>query len=172
MTYYNLVGRTKILVQELTSKQSQIENCKQQKGDLEKELQRKNEEVKRTQLKLNDLVRQISSFHETLQTQRTALNDIKVSVRKNCRNITESYSKVVNTVALSCEKFAKDTKVLEESLSKVGWYFVKCIQCHSFPVLSWPFHSQDLYSSSPYCLPCDSYDDSSESLVLDQLIIP
>nr|XP_058947399.1 golgin subfamily A member 6-like protein 22 [Pocillopora verrucosa] len=110
--------RTKILVQELTSKQSQIENCKQQKDDLEKELQRKNEEVKRTQLKLNDLVRQISSFHETLQTQRTALNDIKVSVRENCCNITESYSKVVNTVALSCEKFAKDTKVLEESLSK------------------------------------------------------
>ena len=136
MTYYNLVGRTKILVQELTSKQSQIENYKQQKDDLEEELQRKNEEVKRTQLKLNGLVRQISSFHETLQTQRTALNDIKVSVRENCRNITESYSKVLNTVALSCEKFAKDTKVLEESLSKVGWYFVKCKQCHSFPVLS------------------------------------
>lgn len=111
--------RTKILVQELTSRQSQIENCKQQKDDLEKELQRKNEEVKRTQLKLNDLVRQISSFHETLQTQRTALNDIKVSVRENCHNITESYSKVLNTVALSCEKFAKDTKVLEESLSKM-----------------------------------------------------
>ena len=35
-----------------------------------------------------------------------------------------------------------------------------------------PFHSQDLISNSPYCLPYNSYDVSSENLVLDQLIIP
>ena len=37
---------------------------------------------------------------------------------------------------------------------------------------SWPFHSQDLISNSPYYLPYNSYDVSSENLVLDQLIIP
>ena len=35
-----------------------------------------------------------------------------------------------------------------------------------------PFHSQDLISNSPYYLPYNSYDVSSENLVLDQLIIP
>ena len=35
-----------------------------------------------------------------------------------------------------------------------------------------PFHSQDLISNSPYCLPYNSYDVSSENLVLDQPIIP
>ena len=37
----------------------------------------------------------------------------------------------------------------------------------SFP---WPFHSQDLFSNSPYCLPYHSYDVSLENLVLDHLI--
>ena len=32
-----------------------------------------------------------------------------------------------------------------------------------------PFHSQDLLSNSPYCLPYNSYDVSSKNLVLDQL---
>ena len=48
-------------------------------------------------------------------------------------------------------------------------------QPFSAPVLyhtTWPFHSQDLISSSPYYLPYNSYDVSSENLVLDQLIIP
>ena len=35
-----------------------------------------------------------------------------------------------------------------------------------------PFHSQYLISNSPYYLPYNSYDVSSENLVLDQLIIP
>ena len=35
-----------------------------------------------------------------------------------------------------------------------------------------PFHFQDLISNSPYYLPYNSYDVSSENLVLDQLIIP
>ena len=35
-----------------------------------------------------------------------------------------------------------------------------------------PFHSQNLTSNSPYYLPYNSYDVSSENLVLDQLIIP
>ena len=35
-----------------------------------------------------------------------------------------------------------------------------------------PFSSQDLISSSLYCLPYSSYDVRSENLVLDQLIIP
>ena len=34
------------------------------------------------------------------------------------------------------------------------------------------FHSQDLISNSAYCLPYNSYDISSENLVLNQLIIP
>ena len=36
----------------------------------------------------------------------------------------------------------------------------------------WPFHSQDLINNSPYCLPYNSYDVSSENLVLSQLIVP
>ena len=35
-----------------------------------------------------------------------------------------------------------------------------------------PFHSQDLISNSPYCLPYSSCDVSMENLVLDQFIIP
>ena len=35
-----------------------------------------------------------------------------------------------------------------------------------------PFHSQDLISNSPHCLPYNSYYVSIENLVLDQLIIP
>ena len=35
-----------------------------------------------------------------------------------------------------------------------------------------PLNSQDLISTSPYCLPYSSYDVSLENLVLDQLIIP
>ena len=35
-----------------------------------------------------------------------------------------------------------------------------------------PFHSQDLISNSPYYLSYNSYDVSSENLVLDQLRIP
>lgn len=110
--------RTKILVQDLTSKQNLIENYKQERDNLGKQLERKSEEVRRIQLKLTDLVKQISAFHETLQTQRTALNDIKVSVGENYQSITESHSKVTKTVALSCEKFTEDTKVLEKSLIK------------------------------------------------------
>ena len=35
-----------------------------------------------------------------------------------------------------------------------------------------PFHFQDLISKSPYCLPNNSYDVSSENVVLNHLIIP
>ena len=34
-----------------------------------------------------------------------------------------------------------------------------------------PFHSQDLISNSPYCLPYNGYDGRSENLVLDHIII-
>ena len=34
-----------------------------------------------------------------------------------------------------------------------------------------PFHFQDLISNSPYCLPYNSYDVSSENVVLNHLII-
>ena len=34
------------------------------------------------------------------------------------------------------------------------------------------FHSKDLTSNSPYCLPHNTHDVSSENLVLDQLINP
>ena len=122
--YYNLVCRTKILVQDLTSKQDQIENYKQQKEDLEKELQSKREEVTRTELKFTHLVRQISDFQKTLQTQRTALNDIKVNVRENNQNIVEGHRTVVKTIALSCEKFAEEKKALEKSLTKVSSYAI------------------------------------------------
>ena len=37
---------------------------------------------------------------------------------------------------------------------------------------SWTFHSQDLISNSPYCLPSDSYDVNWENKVLDQRMIP
>ena len=35
-----------------------------------------------------------------------------------------------------------------------------------------PFHFQDLICNSPYCLPNNSYDVSSENVVLNHLIIP
>ena len=35
----------------------------------------------------------------------------------------------------------------------------------------WPFHTQYLIINSPYCLLYNSYDVSSENVVLDQLII-
>ena len=35
-----------------------------------------------------------------------------------------------------------------------------------------PFHFQDLISNSPYCLPNNYYDVSSENVVLNHLIIP
>ena len=34
------------------------------------------------------------------------------------------------------------------------------------------FHAYDLISNTPYCLPYNSYDASSENLVLDQLENP
>ena len=34
-----------------------------------------------------------------------------------------------------------------------------------------PFHFQDLISNSPYCLPNNSYDVSSENVVLNHLVI-
>ena len=34
-----------------------------------------------------------------------------------------------------------------------------------------PFHSQDLISNSPFCLPYNSYDISQENLGLDQPMI-
>ena len=107
-------------MQDLTSKQDQIENYKQQKEDLEKELQSKKEEVARIQLKFTNLVRQMSDFQKTLQTQRTALNDIKVNVRENNQTIAEGHRKVLKNVALSYEKFAEEKKALEKSLSKVS----------------------------------------------------
>ena len=33
----------------------------------------------------------------------------------------------------------------------------------------WPFHSQDIFSNSPYCLSYNSYDTGTDNLVLDQL---
>ena len=35
-----------------------------------------------------------------------------------------------------------------------------------------PFHFQDLICNSPYCLPNNSYDVSSENVVLNHLVIP
>ena len=37
---------------------------------------------------------------------------------------------------------------------------------------AWPFNTQNLISNSPYCLPYNSYDVSSEKLELDQPLIP
>ena len=39
-------------------------------------------------------------------------------------------------------------------------------------ITSLTLRSHDLMNNSPYCLPYNSYDVSSENLVLDQLIIP
>ena len=36
----------------------------------------------------------------------------------------------------------------------------------------YPYHCRDLISNSPYCFPVNSYEATSENLVLDQLIIP
>ena len=36
--------------------------------------------------------------------------------------------------------------------------------------IAYPFHTQNLISSSPYCLKYNSYDGSLENLELDQLI--
>ena len=43
---------------------------------------------------------------------------------------------------------------------------------HSYSIQSEPSHSHDLIGNSPYYLPYNSYNGSSENLVLDQLIIP
>ena len=48
----------------------------------------------------------------------------------------------------------------------------KIIPSFIWVVLLSPFNSQDLSSNSPYYLPYNSCDVSSENLVLDQLIIP
>ena len=40
-----------------------------------------------------------------------------------------------------------------------------------FSLRDLPFNSQNLISNSPYCLPCNSYDDSLENSELDQPII-
>ena len=42
----------------------------------------------------------------------------------------------------------------------------------SYSIQSEPSHSHDLIGNSPYYLPYNSYNGSSENLVLDQLIIP
>lgn len=110
--------RTKILVRDLTTKQEQLESLKQQIQDLEREFQSKEREVIQTHLKFSDLVTQLSSFQTTLQIQRTALNDIIVSVQENYQNIAEQHRKVVNNVALSCEKFAQEQRDLVEHLRK------------------------------------------------------
>lgn len=115
--------RTKILVQDLTTKQEQLESLKQQIQDLEGEFQSKEREVTQTHLKFSDLVTQMSSFQTTLQIQRTALNDIKVSIQENYQNITEQHRKVVNNVALSCEKFAQEQRDLVEHLRKVRYSY-------------------------------------------------
>ena len=107
-------------MQDLTSKQEQIENLKQQTRDLERELQSKEEEVTKAQLKFTNLVTLISAFQKTLQSQRTALNDIKVNVQEHYQNIAEQHRKVVSNVVLSCEKFVQEKRVLEESLSEVS----------------------------------------------------
>ena len=107
-------------MQDLTTKQEQNESLKQQIQDLERELESKEREVTQTHLKFSDLVTQISSFQTTLQIQRTALNDIKVTVQENYQNIPEQHRKVVNSVALSCEKFAQEKRDLEEYLRKVN----------------------------------------------------
>ena len=49
--------------------------------------------------------------------------------------------------------------------------FVRCMEKLNASLFQ-PFHSQDLISNSPYYLTYNSYDVSSENLVLDQLIIP
>ena len=49
--------------------------------------------------------------------------------------------------------------------------FWKDYSSNTFIILK-PFHSQDLISNSPFCLPYNSYDVSSENLLLDQLLIP
>ena len=49
--------------------------------------------------------------------------------------------------------------------------FWKDYSSNTFIILK-PFHSQDLISNSPFCLPYNSYDVSSDNLVLDQLLIP
>ena len=43
---------------------------------------------------------------------------------------------------------------------------------HSYSIQSEPSHSHDLIGNSPYYLPYNSYNGSSENLVLDELIIP
>ena len=107
-------------MEDLTSKKEQINNLKQQTIDLERELQSKEEEVRTAQLKFADLVTLISALQQTLQTQRTALNDIKVQVQENYQYVTEHSRKVASNVALSCNKFAEEKRVLEESLRKVS----------------------------------------------------
>ena len=64
-------------------------------------------------------------------------------------------------------KFQFDLEIVDKKN-----HLVECLllNSHLFP---FPFiHSQDLISNSPYYLPYNSYNVSSENLVLDQLIIP
>ena len=67
------------------------------------------------------------------------------------RNACNPFGWLINNICFAV------TKIVKGKITKDGLY---------------PFNSQDLISNSPYCLPYNSYNVSSENLVLDQLIIP
>ena len=60
---------------------------------------------------------------------------------------------------------------VEQSTASITWFIIMTLVC-DLGVIFEPFQSQDLISNSPYHLLYNSYDVSSENLVLDQLIIP
>ena len=65
---------------------------------------------------------------------------------------------------------------ISKSYESVIARIIDCFTTSNFIVSSFieylPFRSQDLTRNSLYCLPYNSYDVSSENLVLNQLIIP
>ena len=61
--------------------------------------------------------------------------------------------------------------VVHRRESSISWYFMNVLEkTPYFSCLT--FNTQDLINNSPYCLPYDSYDASSDNLVLDQLANP
>lgn len=109
-----------ILTVDVTSKQEQLENLKQQNKDLEDELHCKQDEFTKAQLKWKEQEKLISTFQSQLQMQRTALNNIKLNVQQNCQDILEHHRKVLANVAVLCKAFNGEKSALECNIRKVS----------------------------------------------------
>lgn len=110
--------RTNILTAELTSKQEQIEELKNQNNDLKFDLHGMENKLVQIQSKMNDLVKVISRSQVDLQMQRTALNNLKLFVQEKNRVVLEHIATVSTDASLICKKFTEENHGLMDNLKK------------------------------------------------------